>query len=260
MKKGKIASINPATLAINREITTTPVEDVKEIVESARESQKRWAEIGFAGRNAYFRKLQNHIMGNIDRIARVITLDNGKPLLESVSAEVLPVLDMLNFCVKEAPRALRDEHLSNPMFRLARIKSRNIYEPLGVVAIIAPWNFPFCIPTTQILMALATGNAVVVKPAAMTAYIGDLIDKLFKECGFPEGVVNIVQGSGSVLGDAILAAGVNRVAFTGSVPVGKHLMKKAGETLTPITLELGGKDPFIVLEDADLQRASSGAV
>ena len=252
---------NPATLETIAEIPTiSSLDEVSAVVEKARKAQKKWAKLTPTERIPYFRKMKQYVQKNIDAICRDITLDNGKTLVESLSAEVLPVLDMLNFCMKDVPHALQDERLSNPMFKLARIRSRIIFEPLGVVAIIAPWNFPFCIPATQTLMAVATGNAVVLKPAALTAHTGRLIGNIFEASGFPEGLVNVIQGSGGVLGDAILAAGVDRIAFTGSVPVGKKLMANAAPTLTPITLDLGGKDPFIVCEDADIERAASGAV
>ncbi|HOX29466.1 MAG TPA: aldehyde dehydrogenase family protein, partial [bacterium] len=170
----KIQSVNPATLEVNCEIEPTPAEDVKAIVAGAREAQVKWAAAGLSERLRYIRKVKHYLTKHMDEICRIITLDNGKTLVESLNTEVMPVLDMVNFCLKDAPAALRDEHLHNPMFKLLRIRSRNIFEPLGVVAVIAPWNFPFTIPTTQILMALTAGNTVVLKPAAMTAYVGDL--------------------------------------------------------------------------------------
>ncbi len=255
-----IPAINPATREVIREIPVIQPSDVAGIVAHAREAQIKWQAIGIRGRLTYFKKIHNYLIKNADEIARIVTLDNGKPLAESLNAEVMPVLDMLTFCAAEAPRILRDEPISSPLLKLSRTKARNIFEPLGVVAIIAPWNFPFAISTTQILMALVTGNTVVYKPAALASYIGEAIDNIFREAGFPEGVFTTLQGRGRLIGDAIMESGVNRVAFTGSVPVGKGLMKKASETLTPITLELGGKDPILILDDADLDRASSGAV
>ncbi|HOO56996.1 MAG TPA: aldehyde dehydrogenase family protein [bacterium] len=262
MSKDKkfIESINPATLEKIAEIETVTAADVPGVVQKAKAVQKSWGRLSPGQRNVYFRRMKEYVAGNLDDICRRVTIDNGKTLLESLSAEVMPVMDMLDFCIREAPQALKSEKITSPMFKLGRIKSSIEFEPLGVVAIIAPWNFPLCIPVTQTLMALAAGNAVVLKPAALTAYTGQLISEIFSKSGFPEGLVNVIQGSGSVLGDAIIAAGVDRIAFTGSVPVGKQLMTQAGSSLIPVTLELGGKDPFIVLDDADIDRASSGAV
>ncbi len=255
-----IEAINPATLEVNAEIEETPVEDVGTVFETARGAQREWAALGTAARAKHLIRVKEHILDRIDDIAETITIDNGKTLLESVNSEIYPVLDMLTFCAREAPGYLKKESLKNPIFPIARIESSNIFEPLGVIGIISPWNFPFAIPMTQIAMALITGNAVVLKPAELTALTGELIGGIFKDSGLHDGVVTVVQGEGAVIGGAMMDARPDRVVFTGSVPVGKHLMKRAAETLIPITLELGGKDPFIVLKDADVERASSAAV
>jgi acyl-CoA reductase-like NAD-dependent aldehyde dehydrogenase len=255
-----IKSINPATLEVNAEIEATPAGKIAEIAEAARGAQKKWAAFTFDKRADYLLRVRDNILANLDDIARTITIDNGKTLLESLNAEIYPTLDMIRFCVKEAGKILREEKLDNPIFPIARIESGNTFEPLGVVGIISPWNYPFAIPMTQILPAIAAGNTVVLKPSNLTALVGERIRRIFEESGLPEGVVNVVQGAGAALGDAIMRAGLNRIVFTGSVAVGKRLMAQAAETLTPITLELGGKDPFIVLDDADIDRASSAAV
>ncbi|MEW5947108.1 MAG: aldehyde dehydrogenase family protein [bacterium] len=257
---GAITSINPATLEVNAEIPATPPQDIKGIVEAARDAQARWAAMSIGKRVERLRRARDFLIAHMDDAARVITADNGKSLVESANSEIYPVLDMFRFCERDAPAALAAEKVRNPVFPLARIESVNVFEPAGVVGIISPWNFPFAIPMTQMLMALTAGNAVVFKPASLTAWVGDWIRRMFERAGMPEGVVNVVQGAGGEIGDALLESGLNRIAFTGSVPVGMSLMAKAARTLTPITLELGGKDPFIVLEDADVERASSAAV
>ncbi len=259
-EEGLIRAVNPATLEIIKEIPAISADGVRDAVEKARDAQKKWASAVWSEKMACFSRIRDVIVKDMDKVAAVITADNGKTRVESVNSEIFPVLDMLRFCMKEAPKILKEERLDHPLFGILGIKSSVIYEPLGVIGIIAPWNFPFCIPMTQILMAIAAGNTVVFKPAALTAVVGELIESIFKKAKLAEGVVNVAQGSGSVVGNAIMRAGVDRLAFTGSVPVGKALMKKAAEMLMPITLELGGKDPFIVLDDADLERASSGAV
>ncbi|MEW6203190.1 MAG: aldehyde dehydrogenase family protein [bacterium] len=255
-----IKSINPATLEVNAEIEPSPVDSVKNIVDSARDAQILWGGLSLNKRLQHLNKVKDCLISNIDEVAKVITLDNGKPLVEAINSEIYPVLDMFRFCANDAAEALRSERVNNPIFRIARVRSYNLFEPRGVAGIISPWNFPFSIPVTQILMALVGGNAVVFKPSVLTALVGEQIRKLFEEGGMPEGVVNVVQGSGSEIGDVMMDAGFDHVIFTGSIAVGKHLMKKAADTLTPITLELGGKDPFIVFSDADVERASSAAV
>lgn len=255
-----IQSINPATLEVNARIQGTAAGDVASIMDIARETQERWAALGVKKRLAHLMRARDYMLENVDDVARTITLDNGKTLLESLNAEIFPVLDMFRFCAQDAVRALREERISNPLFPIARITSGNVFDPMGVVGIISPWNYPFAIPMTQILPALLVGNTAVIKPSNLTALVGEKIREIFVESGMPEGVVNVIQGSGAALGNALMDARPDRVVFTGSVAVGKQLMARAAETLTPITLELGGKDPFIVLEDADVDRAAAAAV
>lgn len=257
---GIIKSINPATLEVNAQIEATPADRLKAIVGAAREAQEAWAAAGIDHRIGHLMKVKDLIISDMDRVTRVITMDNGKTLLEALNSEIYPVLDMFRFCAKDARRVLGGEKLSNPMFQLARLESENVFEPRGVIGIISPWNFPFAIPMTQILPALTAGNAVVVKVAEITSWVGELIKNLFEEAGVPRGVVNVVQGPGSVIGGAMMASGLDKLSFTGSIPVGKQLMAQAAEILLPITLELGGKDPFIVLADADVERAAAAAV
>ncbi|HOO56642.1 MAG TPA: aldehyde dehydrogenase family protein [bacterium] len=255
-----VRSINPATLEVNADLPATRVEELKGIVDKAREAQAGWSGLGMKKRLDYLSKVNRYIIDNVDEITRVITIDNGKTLLEALNTELYPVMDALNFVASDAGTLFRPEKLSNPIFPIARIESENIVQPLGVVGMISPWNFPFAIPVTGIIFAVAMGNTVVLKPSEFTPLVGDLIKRIFSEAGFPQSVVSVVQGAGTILGDPLLETGLDKVVFTGSVPVGRHLMRKAAENLTPITLELGGKDPFIVLEDADIERASSAAV
>ena len=132
--------------------------------------------------------------------------------------------------------------------------------PFGVVGIISPWNYPFAIPFSEVIMALLAGNAVILKAATETQVVGHTLRECIEAAGLPDGVFTYLNLPGSVAGDAFLESGVDKLFFTGSVPVGKYLMKKASETLTPVSLELGGNDPMIVCDDADLKRAAAGAV
>lgn len=260
MTERMIKSINPATLEVNAEIPATPLEDVPGIIEKARKAQERWAEVPLNKRIELLQRARDYVVANIDEFSRIITIDNGKTIFESMNAEIMAMLDTIEFVSKNASKILGDEKLKNMLFTLSGLKSRNVFEPAGVSCIISPWNFPFANVWQEIPMAIAAGNAVVHKPAEITALCGDLTRKIFEEIGAPEGLVSVVQGSGSQLGSAMLKAGVDNVIFTGSVSVGKRLMAACAETLTPVTLELGGKDPFIVLDDADVERAAGGAV
>src|SRR5439155_19659000 len=133
------------------------------------------------------------------------------------------------------------------------------YAALGDVGIIRPWNFPISIPTGGIVMALAAGNTVVFKPSEYTPLVGDAIKRLFASAGFPEGVLEVVQGNGST-GAALVDSAVDKIFFTGSVRTGKKIAESAAKRLLPVVLELGGKDPMIVLEDAPFERTVNGAV
>ncbi len=259
-KNRMIKSINPATLEVNAEIAATPVESLPVTISRARAAQKKWGALAIEKRLELLLRARDYVVSHTDELARIITMDNGKTIFESVSAEIISMLDTVDFVIKNAPKTLGDEKLKNTVFMLSGIKSRNVFEPAGVSCIISPWNFPFANVWQELPMALAAGNAVIYKPAELTAWVGDLTRKILEEIGAPEGLVNVVQGSGSRLGSEILKCGVDNVVFTGSVPVGKKLMSMCAETLTPITLELGGKDPFIVLADADVKRAANGAV
>jgi len=260
--KTLIKSENPATLEINAEIPATPPGEVEGIMDRAREVQREWAAISTSERAKRLIRVKEQVLDRVDEVARTITIDNGKTLLEALNSEIYPVLDMFNFATREAPNELSDEHVQNQVFPITRVESRNVFEPLGVIGIISPWNFPFAIPTTQIIAALVAGNAVVLKPAELTPLVGQMIGRLFHNSSIPEGLVSVIQGPGSEVGEAMVAARPDRIVFTGSVGVGRHLMKRSAELepMVPITLELGGKDPFIVLEDADVERASSAAV
>ncbi len=137
--------------------------------------------------------------------------------------------------------------------------SKIIYQPLGVVGIISPWNFPFSIPLGEVTMALMAGNAVVLKPSELTPLVGKKIAEIFEKADLPKDVLQVVTGDGKT-GAALVDAAPDKIMFTGSVETGKKIAASAAKTLTPVVLELGGKDPMIVFADADLEKASSGAV
>ena len=158
---------------------------------------------------------------------------------------------------KEAPKLLAPERVGYPQLHLKHKRAVLHYEPIGVVAVIAPWNFPFAIPFTQVAYALAAGNAVVLKPSELTPLSGALVADLFAAAGAP---VRIAQGDGAVGEALVKARGLGKVVFTGSAETGRRVAASAGGRLVPVTLELGGKDPMLVLDDANLSRAVDGAL
>ncbi|MDT8342705.1 MAG: aldehyde dehydrogenase family protein, partial [Longimicrobiales bacterium] len=172
-------------------------------------------------------------------------------------AEVLASVELLRHYARVAPRVLRTEAVSTGY--LAGKGAYVVREPFGVVGVITPWNYPFLTPQDAVTAALAAGNAAVVKPSEFTPASARLIPELAAEAGLPESLVQVVEGDGSA-GAALVGSGVDKVVFTGSTATGRRVMALAAETLTPVLLELGGNDPAIVLEDADLERAARGIV
>ncbi|MFH1829473.1 MAG: aldehyde dehydrogenase family protein [Pseudomonadota bacterium] len=255
----EIISINPATLEVIGKTEITPGAKVAEYVAAARSASVSWGRMLVSERAKHLLRAREYVLDNIDTIARTITLDNGKPLAESLTAEIYPIADLLYHFAHNAPFALRKSSLPIGIMRLIRRRSRVYYKPYGVVGVISPWNFPFSIAVGEVAAALVAGNAVLLKPSSATALVGKLIEEMFAYAGLPPNIFTHVPGD-SATGKSLIEALVDKIAFTGSVTVGKEVMRTCSETLTPLVLELGGKDPMIVREDADIEHATSGAV
>ena len=228
------------------------------IFTDARKAQKSWGQISFRKRAAYIKKIESYISDNSDLIAREISLATSKTVVDALSAEVIPSILACKWYSKNAEKYLSSKKISTSTLIFANKKSEIHRIPLGVVAVISPWNYPFTIPFGEIIMGLMAGNAVLLKVASNVSCIGRLIEKVISHAGLPKGLFQLIEGSGSDVSQFFFENKIDKIFFTGSVPVGKELMAKASETLTPLSLELGGNDPVIVLEDADLERASNG--
>lgn len=233
--------------------------EVRTAVATARAAQESWRRTSFADRKALLMKARRVIFDQLDDLANLISRENGKPVIEAISHDILPVMDLLTYFAKKTEKLLRKESIRLGKWSFLGHSSTIEYDPYGVVGIISPWNFPFSIPMGGVVMALVTGNTVVLKPSEYTPLIGVRIGEIFRQAGFPEDVLQVVTGDGSA-GAALIHSGVDKICFTGSVPTGKKIMAEAAKHLLPVTLELGGKDPLIVLPDADLDMASSAAV
>ncbi len=259
--RGELRVVNPATL---EEVGVVPVlepEGVGEVVAEARLAQERWAREPFRARAALLRRAADVVLESRGEIAATVVAETGKPVLEALTAEILVSLDALVWLARHAERALRPERLRLTQPHLWPKRAWLSYEPVGVVGIVSPWNFPFAIPLTQAATAVAAGNAAVVKPAELAPLSGGWVEEVFRRAGAPPGLVRVVQGAGEVVGDALVRTrGVGKVVFTGSAEVGRRVAGCAAERLCPVTLELGGKDPMLVLADADLDRAVEGAL
>jgi acyl-CoA reductase-like NAD-dependent aldehyde dehydrogenase len=254
-----IDSINPATQEINAQFAVTQPADLPAVFARARMAQKEWSAHPLRQRCAMLRPLRDAIFARRDEIADVITREAGKPRVEAIFAEVLLALDTADFLARQAPRWLRPELVPHHNLAMKAKSGWLEFDPLGVVAIISPWNYPFSIPMAQVIPALATGNAVLLKPSELTPWCGQLVGELVEQAKFPAGLMQVLQGRGD-LGAAIIEAGPDKVFFTGSVATGQRIAEACAKRLIPSVLELGGKDAMIVLADADLGIASSAAV
>jgi acyl-CoA reductase-like NAD-dependent aldehyde dehydrogenase len=165
----------------------------------------------------------------------------------------------MHYYARNAEKLLRPQKIDIGQYGLMGRSSRIVYKPIGVVGIISPWNFPLATPAQEIVMALVSGNSVVLKPSELTTLTALKLGELFRDSGLPEGLLEIVTGEGAT-GASLIDARVDKIMFTGSVATGKRVAAAAAKHLTPVVLELGGKDPMIVLEDADIPNAARGAV
>ncbi len=248
---------SPATLEVIGEIDALGAADVRAVVERARKAQPAWAELGPTGRRRHLERAVRVILERQDEFVDVIVRETGKPRVDALAAELLPACDALQFYAKRARRILADRTVPTHLVRTKRLRIQ--YAPLGVVGIITPWNFPFILSLNPTVQALMAGNAVVLKPSEATPFAAGLLDEIFREAGLPEGVFNVVHGDGET-GAALVESDVDKISFTGSVRTGRIVAEACGRMLKPCTLELGGKDPMVVCEDADLERAAAGAV
>src|SRR5437762_7152429 len=204
------------------------------------------------------RRASDVLLEDLDQISELLTNEQGKPRVESYTMEILPTIDALNWIASNGPEILSDVKLSMPTF-LKTKSAKFTYEPYGVVGVIAPWNYPWSIPFGEVAIALMAGNGVVLKPASLTPLIGDRIREVFERAGLPEGLVRTVHGGGAV-GNALVESSAAKIFFTGSVEVGRGVGMACAERLKGCVLELGGKDPQIVLADANLANAVSGCL
>lgn len=253
-------SFNPVTGELLAEVPVNSADDVRLAVARAREAQKYWAQFSVKERIKRLQPIARFLAEKAETIAEVIARDTGKVRLDALVTEVINSLMAINYYSKKAPTFLKERRIKPGNLLLANKWTKLRRVPYGVIGIITPWNYPFTIAFSEVVMGLMAGNGIVLKTASQTQMVGQLLKEAIEQADLPDGLFNYLNLPGKVAGDAFLEAGVNKLFFTGSVAVGKYLMRKASETLTPVNLELGGNDPMIVCADADLNRATSGAV
>jgi len=254
-----LPSINPATGEVLAHFERTAPALLPEIVSRARVTQGGWVKLPIRDRGAKLRGLRERIMSSRNELADAVVRESGKPRVEALFADIFVALDSAEYWSRNAASALRTRRVPHHSTAAKAKLGYLTYDPLGVIAIISSWNYPLAIPLSQIIPAIAAGNAVVCKTSDFTPQCGALIEKLFIDAGFPKDLVKIVQGGGEV-GQALIDASPDKVMFTGSVATGRRVAEACAKKLIPSVLELGGKDAMIVLADADLEVASSAAV
>jgi acyl-CoA reductase-like NAD-dependent aldehyde dehydrogenase len=255
----RIASCNPATGEILRQFECTGEGEVQAAVGRARVAQVAWAQLGVRPRVAILREFQRLLQRRKSEVAAIITREAGKPGVEALVTEVLVVLDAARFLIENSYRYLRDEAVPHGNLAVKTKAGYVVREPYGVIGIISPWNYPLAIPATESLAGLVAGNAVVLKPSEFTSLTALELASLLHESGVPEAVFQVIVGNGAT-GAALSHAHIDKLIFTGSVPTGRRIGQAAAARFLPVVLELGGKDPMLVLDDADVEVASSGAV
>lgn len=230
--------------------------DVNRAIDSASSAFKSWKQVPLAEKAAIMRRTAELIREHREEIAAVITLENGKLISESL-VEIDSALLELEYQIGEG---VRQFGTAGECFK-GGILGHSRKEPLGVVSAIIPWNFPFNVPFRKLVPALMAGNTAILKPAGQTPAVGELVTRLLSEAGLPTGVLQFVTGSGAELSSALVEhAAIQAVTFTGSTEVGRQIAISAAATFTRTQLEMGGKNPLVVLADADLDAAAEAAV
>lgn len=257
--KTMLLSRNPANMQVLGEVAVSSPDEILATVAACRTAQASWGALSLRERLRYIERFRVTLLARQDELARLITSETGKPLVESYGAELFGPLETCRSLPRHAPALLAPQKVKlNPVFFRGK-KSYNVFEPLGTIAVISPWNYAFSIPVSTMLSALACGNAVVLKPSPKAPLVAKAIGELFAEAGFPAGLVGVVYGDKDEA-RILVGSDVDRVVFTGSTGGGRAIMGLAAAKLKPVTLELGGKHAAIVLGDTDVDKVASAIV
>ncbi|CAN7406190.1 aldehyde dehydrogenase family protein [Peribacillus frigoritolerans] len=251
-------SLNPATDEVNAIVAEAGPEDVDLAVKAARRAFESgpWAEMAPGDRGRLLNKVAQALWEKSDMLAEVESQDNGLPINETKFIAMPAMIDVLEFYAGLANK-VQGSTLASPNNRF----NYTLKEPIGVIGAIVPWNFPLMLTMWKLAPALAAGNTIVVKPAEQTPVSILELVKIFQEVGIPDGVINVIPGYGKIAGDALSShPDVDKIAFTGSTSTGRLIMQAASKNLKPISLELGGKSPNIVFDDASIENAVNGSM
>ncbi len=249
-------NINPATGEVIAKFQAGTREDVKKAVKAAKRAFPGWRDIPAPERADMLLRVSITLENRKDELAKLMTMENGKPFSET-RGDVQEAIDMFRYMAGEGRRLFGETTPSELRDKFCM----SVRDPIGVVGMITPWNFPMAIPAWKIAPALVCGNTIVFKPASDTPLSAIKLVEVLEECGIPPGVINLVTGSGGVVGREIVEnPGIQHLSFTGSTEVGKSVYMGGARKLNSVELEMGGKNPQIVLADADLDLAVRGAI
>src|SRR5438132_6005770 len=237
-----LPSINPATGEVLGHFERTPASSLPEIVSRGRLAQRNWAKLPIRDRCVKLRRLRDRIMASRNELTDAVVRESGKPRVEALFADIFVALDSAEYWSKNAARALRTQRVPHHSTAAKAKRGYLTCDPLGVIAIISSWNYPLAIPLSEIIPAVAAGNAVVCKTSDLTPQCGALIEKLFIDAGFPENLVTIIQGGGEV-GQALIDADPDKILFTGSVATGRRVAESCARRLIPWCSSLAAKMP-----------------
>src|SRR5713226_3520531 len=254
-----LPSVNPATGETLGYFEKTLPSSFPQILARARTAQAGWALLPVRERCKQLGTLRERILSSRNALADAVVAESGKPRVEAQFADIFVAVDTAAYFAKNAERLLSRERVPHHSTAAKAKSGKLTYEPMGVIGIISSWNYPLAIPLSQIIPAVAAGNAVICKTSDFTPHCGALIEKLFADAGFPKDLVTVVQGGGEV-GQALIDADPDKIIFTGSVATGRRVAEACAKRLIPTVLELGGKDAMLVLADANLDVAASAAV
>ncbi len=256
----KKVSLNPATLEPVGEACLASSRECQEAVQAAKEAFPSWKALSPRRKREIFLEAKKILLRRGEEAARLITVEKGSPLPESYSGEIFSSLGALDYYARNLNKLLKPKPLKHTVSLFLHKKSSFRFDPLGPTLVISPWNFPFLIALYDVMSALTAGNTIILRPSSSTPFTGLLIGEIFIEAGLPAGVLNVVNCEIPQAEETITNSDVQMIMFTGSVSTGRRIMELASQNLTSVTLELGGKDPMVVCEDADLERAARGAV
>lgn len=252
-----LKSLNPRTGEVRAEIPTVNPEEVRDAVEVARKVAPEWGAISPEGRAHILREVRYRMYSLMDEIVETVSEECGKPRTEALAHDLVPAMLMMQYYERSVSKALKPKRLGGMIAPLLGVSSRLEWRPFGVVGCITPWNYPITNAFLAFSTPLFAGNAVVIKPSEVTPACGELLRKILDP--LPPGVATVVQGGGDV-GAALVDAPCDKISFVGSPATGRRICEAAAKHLTPVVMELGGKDAAIVCEDADLDMASSGVL